>query len=936
MHPDTMQLIQILEKTISLDKNELEAAQNFLEQAATTNLPEFLKTLSDILRHGGNSQVARMAAGLQLKNQLTSKDPATKQLYQDRWRAIPEDSRSYIKKNIVGALGTESNRPSSAAQCVAYVAVAELPAGQWTDLINTLVNNVVNAASTEMQKESTLEAIGYICQEIDSDVLVQQSNAILTAIIHGMRSSEPSNHVRLAATEALLNSLEFTKANFEKDSERNFIMEVVCEATQSTDTQIAVAALQCLVKILSLYYQYMEPYMAQALFPITLDAMNSENDAVALQGIEFWSNVSDEEVDLAIEDAEAAEAGRPPQRVSRHYARGALQYLAPVLMQKLTKQEELDDEDTWNPSKAAGVCLMLLATCCEDEIVPHVLPFVKDNIKSDNWRYRDAALMAFGSIIGGLDPNTLKPLVEQAMPTLIGLMYDNCVIVRDTAAWTFGRICEIVPEAAINDAYFKPLLESLINGLKAEPRVAANVCWAFSGLAEAAYEAAESTSGGGEDSNSNQPETYCLSQYFEYIIQRLLETTDRADGAQANLRGAAYEALMEMVKNSPKDCYVTVQKTTMVILERLQQVLQMESHITSHNDRSQFNDLQSLLCATLQSVLRKVTPQDAPQISDAIMGAMLTMFNSNTSKAAGSVQEDALMAVSTLVDVLGEGFLKYMDAFRPYLYMGLKNHQEYQVCGAAVGLTGDIIRSLKIKALPYCDEIMTLLLENLSNQTVHRSVKPQILSVFGDMALSIGTEFKKYLDIVLTTLSQASQAQVDHSDYDMIDYLNELREGVLEAYTGIVQGLKGDGPQPLPDIQLLEQHIPFIVRFLIVVARDQDHTDSIIGIAAGLVGDLCASFGTAMLPLLDVDAIQQMLTDGRRSRIQRTKALATWATKELRKLKAAAGGAPGNTTAPGVHAALTANNISAAAAPSVNNMAGQTPTASCSTSIIAH
>jgi len=57
---------------------------------------------------------------------------------------------------------------------------------------------------------------------------------------------------------------------------------------------------------------------------------------------------------------------------------------------------------------------------------------------------------------------------------------------------------------------------------------------------------------------------------------------------------------MEMVKNSPRDCYLTVQKTTMVILERLQQVLQMETHIQSHSDRAQYNDLQSLLCATLQ------------------------------------------------------------------------------------------------------------------------------------------------------------------------------------------------------------------------------------------------------------------------------------------------------------------------------------------------
>lgn len=83
-----------------------------------------------------------------------------------------------------------------------------------------------------------------------------------------------------------------------------------------------------------------------------------------------------------------------------------------------------------------------------------------------------------------------------------------------------------------------------------------------------------------------------------------------------------------------------------------------------------------------------------------------------------------------------------------------------KVCGTAVGLTGDIFRALKLKALPYCDEIMTLLIENLGDSSVHRSVKPQILSVFGDIVLSIGSEFKKYLDVVLATLTQASQAQV--------------------------------------------------------------------------------------------------------------------------------------------------------------------------------
>lgn len=49
----------------------------------------------------------------------------------------------------------------------------------------------------------------------------------------------------------------------------------------------------------------------------------------------------------------------------------------------------------------------------------------------------------------------------------------------------------------------------------------------------------------------------------------------------------------------------------------------------------------------------------------------------------------------------------------------------------------------------------------LQNVGVHRSVKPQILSIFGDIALAVGPYFKNYLEVVLTTLQQATQAQVD-------------------------------------------------------------------------------------------------------------------------------------------------------------------------------
>lgn len=83
-----------------------------------------------------------------------------------------------------------------------------------------------------------------------------------------MKKDEPNDQVRLAATNALFNSLEFTKANFDREGERHFIMQVVCEATQSNSEGVREKALQCLVRIMQLYYQYMDLYMAQALFAV--------------------------------------------------------------------------------------------------------------------------------------------------------------------------------------------------------------------------------------------------------------------------------------------------------------------------------------------------------------------------------------------------------------------------------------------------------------------------------------------------------------------------------------------------------------------------------------------------------------------------------------------------------------------------------------------
>lgn len=47
-------------------------------------------------------------------------------------------------------------------------------------------------------------------------------------------------------------------------------MQVVCEATQNPSVPVQVGAFECLVKIMTLYYEKMAYYMERALFGVRL------------------------------------------------------------------------------------------------------------------------------------------------------------------------------------------------------------------------------------------------------------------------------------------------------------------------------------------------------------------------------------------------------------------------------------------------------------------------------------------------------------------------------------------------------------------------------------------------------------------------------------------------------------------------------------------
>ena len=75
----------------------------------------------------------------------------------------------------------------TAALALAKVAAIELPNKQWQDLVPSLLQNMNTQPPNPGLKQSTLESLGYVCEEmgkLEEDVLAQeQINSILTAVV---------------------------------------------------------------------------------------------------------------------------------------------------------------------------------------------------------------------------------------------------------------------------------------------------------------------------------------------------------------------------------------------------------------------------------------------------------------------------------------------------------------------------------------------------------------------------------------------------------------------------------------------------------------------------------------------------------------------------------------------------------------------------------
>lgn len=137
----------------------------------------------------------------------------------------------------------------------------------------------------------------------------------------------------------------------------------------------------------------------------------------------------------------------------------------------------------------------------------------------------------------------------------------------------------------------------------------------------------------------------------------------------------------------------------------------------------------------------------------------------------------------------------------------------------------------------------------LQSTSLSNQFKPAILQCFGDIANAIGGHFETYLSVVAQVLQQAATVSASpDGSYEMYDYVISLREGIMDAWGGIIGAMKASQKSACTSYiarctvanisvaQALQSYVQSIFQLLNIISQDMNRSEALMRSAMGVIG----------------------------------------------------------------------------------------------------
>ncbi|XP_060757620.1 transportin-2 isoform X1 [Neoarius graeffei] len=499
------QVLQLLKDSQSPNTATQRAVQQKLEQL--NQFPDFNNYLIFVLtRLKSEDEPTRSLSGLILKNNVKA-----------HYQNFPPTVADFIKQECLGNIGDPSPLIRATIGILITTIASKGELQTWPELLPQLCN-LLNSEDYNTC-EGSFGALQKICEDsselLDSDALNRPLNIMIPKFLQFFKHCSPK--IRSHAV-ACVNQFIIGRAQALMDNIDPFIESLFALAADE-DSEVRKNVCRALVMLLEVRIDRLIPHM-HSIVQYMLQRTQDPDENVALEACEFWLTLAEQpickevlsghlvqlipilvngmkysEIDIILLKGDVEEDEAIPD--SEQDIKPRFHKSRTVTLQheggEGEEGEDIDDDDDddddtlsdWNLRKCSAAALDVLANVFRDELLPHLLPLLKDLLFHPDWVIKESGILVLGAIAEGCVQG-MVPYLPELIPHLIQCLCDKKALVRSIACWTLSRYAHWVVSQP-PDAYLKPLMTELLKRiLDGNKRVQEAACSAFATLEEEA------------------------------------------------------------------------------------------------------------------------------------------------------------------------------------------------------------------------------------------------------------------------------------------------------------------------------------------------------------------------------------------------------------------------------------------------------------------
>lgn len=846
-NPEEVSIDNLLAMAIDIDKTKRNTGMTSLNQIAEKNLSIFLLKLGTVLSDESKPSNIRQLAAILIKNSLIHVEN-----FKNSWiNKISVEEKNKIRLLVLSTLASSKTEiRTSASTVISSICKIDNPITKsWPDLLPSLTKNAFNENIN--MKLAAIETLGYVCEELSIKSIDSSSvDSIMNALIQNLTNDSNDVVVILQLLKALYYSIKLAEKNFNNPQERSIIMNAIFHigTKYETNEDVLEKIAMLFIEMLSTsnYYDYLEDFFMQIVrfsFNLVQNKKNT-NEKLALLCLEIICCIGDEEtsrlnpLDIAILSLPQGYALDNSKKMSKCYLTKICGDLQKLIVSNVQVPEDDEDENEWNISKA---CLYIMNLIVQTVDFQSIKPFYSEltqQIKTslNNNEERAKCWLLFACSICVKHKIELIPLLSESLKIILhDIQQAQSPKLRRCASFLIYKIIKIFPKI-FDSTKLSSVIDVITECIKNnnDSYIIMNLCKSLQNIIKA-Y--------GDLETNKS---SCTLSSFFEKIFKGLFfnantEIKSSKEGTKTTL--SRLMTIGVLIDYSSHDKQVQIKE---IIIQFLKEIESTQSSIDSLLSKGYSKEtifqIQEFYYSLLQKLFNKYKTQIPLDLSEKIWLLTEQLFSYRQ-----GVFEEANLALAALARNMGQSFKKIFLVYYPYIEFSIKSYSNNSLSKSGLLSLLNCITSTQ-DSIGKSKEMIKILIDVCTSNEVARANKCIAITCLGEIALSIGTEFQPYLEVVMKLLFSAAQMGVDipeGTDEDVIEFVKSLRYELVQTFTCIELTFNDNKDLLLPYIRNIYEFLKFCVFDKNIQRFD------ILKSILGLIIDLFDLYGTDFKQLCD-------------------------------------------------------------------------------------